>query len=228
MNFSHLAWNSVRPWFDAIITHPFVVSLADGTLPEEVFARYLLDDAHYLVGFGRALATLSTKAPTSEGGAMLARAAAQAVDAERLLHRDFLIPRGMDPEDPGAAEASPTCRAYIGTLLVDAAFSPVEIGMAGVLPCFRIYAEVGQAILSSQPPPDHPYREWITTYADPDFDQAVKAAETYTDELAHDASRTRLAVMLDAYERAARFEWMFWDAAWRGERWPQPSPDGGR
>ena len=225
MSFSDEAWTSVKPWFDAILTHPFVMSLSDGTLPEEVFARYLLDDAHYLIGFGRALAMLSTRASTSEGGAMLARAAAQAVEAERLLHRSFLTPRGIDPDTTEVAEASPTCRAYIGTLLADAAFGPVEVGMAGVLPCFRVYAEVGQAIVATEPTSDHPYWEWIRTYADPEFDQTVKEAEAYTDELAGDASGPRLALMLAAYQRATRFEWMFWDAAWRGEGWPHPEQD---
>lgn len=225
MSFSGEAWNSVRPWFDAIISHPFVVSLSDGKLSEEVFARYLLDDAHYLIGFGRALATLSTRAPDSEGGAMLARAAAQAVEAERLLHRSFLTPRGIDPDAAGVAEASPTCRAYVGTLLADAAFGPVEVGMAGVLPCFRVYAEVGQAMLAAGSTPDHPYWEWIQTYADSEFDLAVKEAEAYTDDLAHEASGQRVAIMLAAYQRATRFEWMFWDAAWRGEGWPHPEQD---
>lgn len=31
-----------------------------------------------------------------------------------------------------------------------------------------------------------------------------------------------LAEMLANYGRSARFEWMFWDAAWRGEAWPTP------
>jgi thiaminase/transcriptional activator TenA len=223
MSFSETAWTSVRPWFDAIMTHPFVVALAEGTLPPHVFTRYLLDDAHYLIGFARALAALATRMPTPDISAMLARVAVDAIASERLLHRDYLLPRGIDPDTPEVAEASPTCRAYVGTLLADAAFAPVEIGLAGVLPCFRVYAEVGRALLATEPTPDHPYRQWIQTYADPVFNEAVQMVEGCTDELAREASAQRSADMLSVYQRATRFEWMFWDAAWRDERWPHPS-----
>ena len=48
MSFSQDAWRSAGPWFDAICRHPFLRSLTDGSLPEDTFVRYLIDDAHYL------------------------------------------------------------------------------------------------------------------------------------------------------------------------------------
>lgn len=213
----------MQPWFGAIIAHPFVLALSAGTLPPDVFARYLLDDSHYLVGFARALATLATRAPTPELGALLARMVTETVASERLLHRNFLLPRGIDPDAPGGAEPSPTCRAYVGTVLADAVVAPIEVGLAGVLPCFRVYAEVGRALLTTEPAATHPYRQWIATYTDPAFNDAVRLVEAGTDALAREASTRRAADMMIAYERATRFEWMFWDAAWRGEDWPEPT-----
>jgi thiaminase/transcriptional activator TenA len=32
------------------------------------------------------------------------------------------------------------------------------------------------------------------------------------------------AAMLDAFRRSTRFEWMFWDSAWRREQWPIALP----
>ena len=57
MSFSEHAWLSVAPWFGAICDHPFVTGLADGTLDDDVFVRYLLDDSHYLDRYARVLAT---------------------------------------------------------------------------------------------------------------------------------------------------------------------------
>ena len=97
--------------------------------------------------------------------------------------------------------------------------------MAAILPCFRVYAEVGGWIIEqlggvSAIAADHPYRDWIITYGDPEFAASVRAAEDYTDRLAAAATGVERAAMLAAYGRATRFEWMFWDAAWRGESWP--------
>lgn len=219
-SWSEHAWTSVAPWFTAILEHPFLQALTDGSLPEQVFARYLVDDSHYLIGYARALSALASRTAEPVAAAMLAGSAAQGVAVERELHASYLLPRGIDPQARDAPEQSPTCSAYIGTLQALAAYAPVEVGLAGVLPCFRVYAEVGRAVLADAEQPDHPYRAWIDAYADPAFDESVRAVEAHIDMLAAAATQERRDEMLAAYVRATRFEWMFWDAAWRGETWP--------
>jgi thiaminase (transcriptional activator TenA) len=217
MTFSEDAWRSAGPWFDAILRHPFLDALADGSLPEATFIRYLVDDAHYLERFARALALIGTRAPDPAGTELFAAAAVGAIAAERALHRGFLAPRGLDPDlDRGAVpEPSPTCLAYTGYLLELASRAPVAVAIAGVLPCFRVYAEVGAAMLVRRARGEHAYAAWIDTYAAAEFEQEVRRVESYTDGLPGDR-----AAMLDAYAAATRFEWMFWDAAWRAEAWP--------
>lgn len=219
MTFSDTSWRSVDDWFAAIVDHPFLRALADGSLEEATFARYLVDDMHYLDGYARALAMISARMPDREGVEMFAGSAAGAIAAERQTHSAFLTPRGIGPD---SAEPSPTCRAYVGSLQVKAAFAPVEVAVAAVLPCFRVYAEVGRALLEQQPVAGHPYAAWIHTYGSPEFDEAVRAAEACVDRLAVDVTPARLAAMADAYREATRFEWMFWDSAWRREVWPEP------
>jgi thiaminase/transcriptional activator TenA len=41
-----------------------------------------------------------------------------------------------------------------------------------------------------------------------------------SDQLAEAASAPVRDEMLRAFMRAAQLEWMFWDSAWRLERWP--------
>lgn len=222
--FSEQAWRSVRSWFTATVEHPFLTALADGSLPEQVFCRYLIDDAQYLNGYSAALAALSARSEDLDGRVMLARSAAGAIDAERSLHRGFLLPRGIDPDASDAPEPSPTCWAYVEGLKVAAALQPLGVGMAAVLPCFRVYLEVGTTIVDSVAgarSDDHPYRAWIDAYSDPAFAESVRDAEAYTDLLADRAGAGERAAMLAAYSRSTRFEWMFWDAAWRGETWPR-------
>lgn len=215
MSFSEDAWRAMGPWFDAICRHPFLLGLTDGTLSEETFTRYLVDDAHYLDRYARVLAQLAVRAPDPAGVELLAGSAVAAVAAERQLHREFLVPRGLDPDAGSAAEATPTCVAYTGFLESSAADSSYGVGLAAILPCFRVYAEVGRHILARRDPGDHPYAAWIETYAAPEFDEAVRRMEAHVDSVATDR-----AAMAVAYERSTRYEWMFWDAAWRAEAWP--------
>ena len=121
MSFSDEAWRSVQPWFDAMLRHPFLDALGAGTLEEDTFVRYLVDDAHYLEQYARVLALVAARAPDPAGIQLFANAAADAITAEREVHRSFLAPRGLDPDlERGAGDAplpepSPTCAAYTGT-----------------------------------------------------------------------------------------------------------------
>lgn len=219
MSFSAQAWERAAPWYDAILSHPFVRELGDGTLDRKVFLRYIVDDAHYLSRYSRALATTASRWPDPAGAAAIARFAAGAVDAERELHKALLADAGVDVEDLDA-EPTPTCLAYVNTLQADASLAPAAVSLAGLLPCFRIYNEVGQqlaGVLAEQPA--HPYAAWLSAYGDPAFAEDTRRAETLADER-FDAEPDARAEMHDAYARAVRFEWMFWDASWRGETWP--------
>lgn len=224
MTFSEDAWDDVQDWYAAIVAHPFVTGLADGSLPTDVFTRYLVDDAHYLGRYARVLATLSTRAPDPDLVAELAEAAHECVRSERSLHTDYLVTRGIAPDAGGVPEPTPTCAAYTGALALAASYAPLEVGMAAVLPCFRIYAEVGYAVaeMPGASASDHPYRGWIDTYADPAFAAVVSRVEGWSDRLADAASPGLRTEMLGAYRRATRYEWMFFDASWRGETWPAP------
>jgi thiaminase (transcriptional activator TenA) len=209
VSFSQDAWQSVRPWFDAMLRHPFLSALADGSLEEATFVRYLVDDSHYLERYARVLAQIAARAPDAAGIELFAASAIGAVAAERELHRSFLGPHELD------AVPSPTCVAYTGYLQQLASGAPVEVAIAGALPCFRVYAEAGAVIRARRALGEHPYAAWIDTYASPEFQEAVDEVEAYADGLAGESDAMRAA-----YATATRFEWMFWDAAWRGEVWP--------
>lgn len=220
MSFSHDAWNDGRPWYEAMLEHPFVAQLGNGELNQSIFYRYLVDDAHYLVRFSKALGTVATRWPTPDGGAAIARFAAGAIDAERELHSRLLAAGGIDLGDDRLAEPTPTCLAYASTLQAQAAHSPVEVAMAGLIPCFRVYTEIGQHFANLlQLRPDHPYAAWLATYGDPEFAATTRRAEELVDRVVSEALVDDMRI---AYAAAMRFEWMFWDASWRGEAWPKP------
>ena len=217
MTWSDDAWRSVQPTYAHILEHPFVQQLQAGILDREVFLRYLLDDARYLAGYARALAMIAGRLSDTADVALLSRSAAGAVEAERAMHATLLGAHGIDIDGPG--EPSPTCRLYTSSLIAAAAAEPVEVALAAVLPCFRVYVEVGAAIAAAAAP-DHPYAEWIEMYSDPEFSALTGEVEALADRLAKRAGAGVPERMDAAYAQSARLEWMFWDSAFRGERWP--------
>ena len=217
--FTDEAWRRVAPIYAAILDHPFNRELAAGTLSRDRFRFYMLQDAHYLIYFGKALAVTAARAPSPDELIQFAGSAREAVVVERALHEGFFREYGLSPEAARATEPSPTCSHYVHYLLATAHNAPYEVAVAALLPCFQIYWEVGKHLLSIAAP-DNPYQRWIDTYADEGFAEGVRRVIAATDRLAAVATPERRDAMLAAYARASQLEWMFWDAAYRMEGWP--------
>jgi thiaminase/transcriptional activator TenA len=67
---------------------------------------------------------------------------------------------------------------------------------------------------------DNPYQAWIDTYADEAFAEGVRKVIRVADQVAEAASPSIREQMSRAFVRSSRLEWMFWDSAYRLERWP--------
>jgi thiaminase (transcriptional activator TenA) len=218
-SFSRDAWERNAPLYETIRTMPFNAELAAGTLSEERFKHYIAQDAHYLIGFGRALTLAAAKAPDPDRIVQFAKSAEGAIVVERALHGSFFTQYGITPAIFAAAPLSPACHHYVSYLLAAAYGEPYEVLLGALLPCFWIYAEVGRDI-HGRAAPANPYQAWIDTYAGEDFHAAVRTMIATTDEAAAAASSPLRGRMHAAFSRATQLEWMFWDSAYRLEPWP--------
>lgn len=217
--FTDDAWQRNLPLFNATLALPFNQELATGTLSQAAFRHYMIQDAHYLVAFGRALAAAAAKAHDAEGVVQFANCAHEAVVVERQLHDGFMREYAISAEEFASTPLSPVCHHYCHFLQSVAWSQPYPIALAALLPCFWIYAEVGRAILA-QAAPNNPYQSWIDTYAGEDFHTLVCEVRATIDTVAQEADARTLAAMHQAYTDAARLEWMFWDSAYRLGAWP--------
>lgn len=222
--FTHFASENISSIRAQVKQMPFLSELVDGSLPQEAFAFYLTQDSLYLRQYSRMLAALSSKAPTVNMTQNMARAADMALVVEGALHEVFLSSiSSLSADERRATSPSPTCQAYTDYQQARLAFSPYEVAYAAAMPCYTIYAEVGRHILSLQVPlENHPYAQWIQTYGGEAFEQATERATWALDMLAESATPELREQMLDAFRMSARFEWMFWDSAYRREQWPLP------
>lgn len=221
MSFSQSLWNANQALFQSTLELPFNQELASGTLSRERFRHYMIQDAHYLVAYGRALAVTAAKSDNAEGVVQFANAANEAVVVERALHGGFMRDFGVTPEQFAATPLTPVCHHYTSYLLATAWSASYPVAVAALLPCFWIYAEVGRDI-HARSAKDNPYQAWVDTYASEEFHAAVRGVCATVDRLAEEATEATRAAMHAAYKDAARLEWMFWDSAYRLGDWQGP------
>ncbi len=212
-------WAAMEPIYAAVLAHPFLIGLADGSLPRECFHHFVVQDSHYLRGFARALAICAAKAPTGDDTAMFAEHAAGAITAEQHMHAELVAALGSTVERAAAEPVAPTTCAYASYLLATCYGGSFAEGLGAVLPCYWIYARVGDALLVRSSP-DPLYARWISMYGGGEFQAVVDAVLTLTDRVGAGLSVPESVAVRDHLLATSRYEWMFWDAAYRRERWP--------
>lgn len=209
----------MRTILPQILEHPFISGLTDGSLRRDVFAYYVIQDAHYLRDYARALAMVGAKSPDEQTLAMFCAHAQGAIEVERALHEGLFRAMGVTDDEVRSTPVMPTTLAYTSYLLRVCHQGSFAEGLAAVLPCYWIYAEVGLA-LAARSSPDPLYARWIATYGGEEFGNIVANVLVVVDRVGETASTTEQAAMRDHALATSRYEWMFWDAGWRRETWP--------
>jgi thiaminase/transcriptional activator TenA len=209
----------MTPIYEAILRHPFLGGLTDGSLPRERFRFYAVQDALYLREFARGLALAAARSPVDDWIIMFSDHAATALRVERSLHEGFFKEFGLSPADVAATPLAPTNLAYTSYLLAVAYGAPFHEALAALLPCYWIYWEVGKA-LDRAGSPDRLYSRWIATYASAEFGDVVRGVLTATDAIAARVGADERAAMERHLLTTSRYEWMFWEMGWRQEAWP--------
>ncbi len=212
-------WAHVDDIFRAILAHPFITGLTDGSLPDAAFRFYVVQDALYLTRYARALSVCAARAPRERDVAMFNEHAAGAVAVERALHEGFFADFGLSAEEVAATPLAPTNLAYTSYLLSTAYGGSFAEALGAVLPCYWIYWEVGKALLDRGSP--HPrYRRWIETYAGEAFAGVVREVLALTERVGRELSVAERRALTAHFVVTSRYEWMFWDMGYRQERWP--------
>lgn len=217
--FTRQLWEAAEPTYRAVLDHPFLAGLTEGTLPHRAFRHFVVQDSHYLRAYARALAVCAAKAPTEQDVRAFADDAVGAIAAEQTMHADFMTALGSDAAEAAAEPVLPTTLAYSSYLLATVHGGSFAEGLAAVLPCYWIYARVGEELLAKSSP-DPLYARWIATYGDEAFQTVVRRVLTLTDRIGEELSEAERRRAIGHFTTTARYEWMFWDAAWRGEGWP--------
>lgn len=215
MGFSDELWDAGAGIYDRVRTHPFLTGLSDGTLPHAAFRHFVVQDAHYLRGYARALAVLAARAPAEADTVMFSQHAAGAIAAEQDMHAELAGALGAGGDVPVA----PTTTAYTSYLLATCHGGSFAEGLGAVLPCYWIYARVGEALLEGSSP-DPLYARWIAMYGGEEFQAVVDAVLALTDRVGPTLGDVERGRVREHYVTTCRYEWMFWDAAWRQEQWP--------
>jgi len=204
----------------AIYNHPFLNELHAGTLPMDRFTYFILQDYLYLLDFAQVLCLGGAKSPDLKTLEIFNRHALIAVEVERSFHATFGRSLGFSQKQLDNAPKGPITEAYTRHLQAVARGGSLGEIVAAVLPCYWIYGEVGKRLYKNRPKSPKIYREWIETYASEEFWKPVREQIHLLNQLGANAKGDEKRVMRSHFLLSSRYEFLFWDQAYRLEEWP--------
>ena len=219
MTVTQRLYEAARPVWRQCHNHPFVKGIGDGTLDQEKFRWFLLQDYLYLFDYARVFAWGVIKARDPA----LMRTFSANVDAilggEMKTHRAYMARMGITEEEVFRVQPALSNTSYTHYMLaVAAAGGPAEI-IAAILACSWSYAEIGEELTKIPGAADHPfYGEWIRGYAGEEYHKTNAALVELMEELAAGCTEAEYARLEDIFVTCSRYELGFWEMAWTLER----------
>lgn len=206
--------------WSAYTRHAFVAGLGDGSLPRDAFLRYLRQDYVFLVHFSRAWALAIVKSDNLEEMKMASNLVHALIHEEMKLHIKVCAAEGISAEELERTTELPQNTAYTRYVL-DAGFSGDFLDlMAALAPCVIGYGEIGARLHTEHT--SHVYKDWIDTYAHPDYQQLCVDVGALIDNAVHSRLGTgyretgRWDRLTRHFEMATALERDFWDMGLRG------------
>ena len=191
-------------------------AMGDGSLSLERFSYYMRQDYLFLIDYCRVLAIASAKSHDLASMGHFASLLDETLNSEMALHRGFCADFGISEVELEATVPGPATIAYTDHLVRSAYDGSIEELSAALLPCQWGYDEVGQLLEHrDRPDPESFHSRWVAGYCDPAYRDMTNWLKGFVDELGRAAPPDKRRRMLAAFRASTRYEYLFWDAAWR-------------
>ena len=218
--FTDRLYRLAQPVWEAQHSHPFVRGIGDGSLDIERFKFWVCQDYLFLIDYARLLALAVARAPDLDSMRRFADLVHGTLNVEMNLHQSYAAEFGISTAELEAEEKAPTTRGYTDFLLRVAALDEFSELIAALLPCMWGFSDIGQRLAQGPRPADDRYAKWIGMYSSEEFAELAVWCRALVDRVAAGLPEETLRRMEDAFLTSSRYELLFWEMAWRQERWP--------
>ncbi|BAA79642.2 transcriptional activator TenA homolog [Aeropyrum pernix K1] len=201
-------------------SHPFVKALYSGSLPLDKFRFYAVQDYNYLVGLVRSLSIAASKSWSFEVARLALSHASFLASTEMANYERLLGELGLSLSEVLREEPAPTNEAYVNFMIATCSTGTALECMVSLLPCYWSYREI--AIANERLLRENSvdlYRRWASVYLSSEYGEAVEEYRRAVDRLWAEEGGV-YSRLKRIFRKATRYEYMFWDMAWRMEKWP--------
>jgi len=178
----------------------FVQGIKNGDLPKTKFQEYIAQDYFFLESFARAYGLAVSKSRNKKTIKTLS-GLLSGVSEELILHETYAKKWDIDLTTNLIKPATKKYTDFLEDVSINS--SLIEI-MSAMTPCMRLYSWIGRTLLKTIS--NNPYKEWILTYSDKNFENLAKSLENLINEYSYSYDRNKVNFL---YKRAMELELEF-------------------
>ena len=207
--------------WEAMVNHPFVLEMGDGSLDIARFRNYFRQDYVFCKDLVKLTSLAIAKAaPDYEAGKILNGFLSNFLSAENDLFLNGFHDLGVTAEEYRTTEANPVTQAF-GDFMVRTA---LEGDFDDLLALFYVtegtYLDWATRLIESGAQPNNPvYQAWIDIHSPAVLGELVEWFGTRLSAAADRAGDDKRANLEHIFRTTLRYEYLFWEANYHGHRW---------
>lgn len=214
MSFSAEQLAQVRPLWERILEHRFLLETRDGKIADDTFKTWMRQDYLFVQAAVPFIAALIAKAPVEHRSGL--SQALPALEQELELFRVRAAAAGVALDD---VRPSFTNHAYVQFLIATAYSASYAEGFTVLYVAEKAYLDSWMVVRSGIDR-GSPWYPFVQNWTSDAFAGWVDYLENRLDELAEEAGPRERSRMARLFELTARYELAFWEMAATSEGWP--------
>lgn len=196
--------------------HPFVKGIANGSLEQEKFKFYMVQDYIYLLDYAKVFALGVVKSKNEKHMKMFANMINETINCETDTHKKYMSRLNLDIEKLSTAKPSITTTSYTNYMLSIAHNENIAEIAVAVLACSWSYKCIGDFMEKHSNYSDF-YKDWIETYTSEGFRAGNDEIIDLVCELTQDYSESQIVNLEQILINCSIYEKMFWDMSYNME-----------
>lgn len=218
MKLSKILYESVDEIWKSYLEHPFVKQLGEGTLSPDLFRFYMLQDYLYLLEYSKVFALGVIKSKQELLMRKFANMVHNTLDGEMNIHKIYMKKLGISEQEIQNAKQSLANRSYTSYMMEVAYNGDALDVLVAILSCAWSYQFIGQHHSRIPNASEHAlYGEWIKGYSSEEYQKETEEIIALTDELGEGISQSRIEELKTVFVNCSRYEYGFWDMAYKRE-----------
>lgn len=196
--------------------HPFVLGIQNGTLDQERFRYYIIQDFLYLEEYTKVFALGIAKAKSPETIALFSKYVTLLTEGEMDIHRGYMGRFAVSREELEATPRALDNLSYTSYMLRVAYEEGEAEILTAILSCAYSYEVIARKIVERNPAAlEHPfYGDWIKGYVDPHYSEANVLLLETTDRLTQHYTEQQIRHLVNIFTACSWYEQAFWELAW--------------